>query len=294
MAEKLIFTVPKEYDNAKAIEFFKGYCKLSSRMITRLKREKDGILMDGKILRTIDFVKAGKIVEINPPDEESQITPVSGNLDIVYEDEHILIVNKPPLMPVHPVKQHQTDTLANLVTYYMQSKGESYVFRAHNRLDRDTSGLVVIAKDRYCANSLKNTVFKTYYALCHGKIEQSGTVRAPIGLKEDSKMVRHILDYGPPAITHYEVIESNNEISFIKLKLETGKTHQIRCHMSSLGHPLLGDDLYGGSLELISRQTLHCGEITFIHPITKDKITVKREIPDDMKTILQNCIIKED
>lgn len=288
MADKLIFTVPEEYNNAKAIDFFKGYCNLSSRMITRLKQEKDGILMDGKILRTIDFVYTGKMVEINMPDEDSQIVPINGSLDIAYEDEHILIVNKPPSMPVHPVKQHQNDTLANIVTFYMQSKGENYVFRAHNRLDKDTSGLVVIAKDRYCANCLKNKVDKIYYALCHGKIEHDGTVRAPIGLKEDSKMVRHILNHGTPAITHYEVIESNDIFSFIKLRLETGKTHQIRCHMASLGHPLLGDDLYGGSLELIKRQTLHCGDITFIHPISGDKISVKRKIPDDMNLILNS------
>lgn len=293
MAEQLKFTVPIEYNNVNALRFFKEYCGLSSRMITRLKREKDGILMGGKILRTIDSVHTGDIVLINMPDESSQIVPVKGELDIAYEDEHILIVNKPPSMPVHPVKQHQKDTLANIVSYYMRSKGENYVFRAHNRLDKDTSGLVVIAKNRYCANSLKNTVEKTYYALCHGKIEKGGTVRAPIGLKEESKMVRFILEGGSPAITHYEVVKSCDEFSFIRLRLETGKTHQIRCHMSSLGHPLLGDDLYGGSLEFISRQTLHCGKIELIHPISGNKIIVERDIPDDMKNIL-NRIEKED
>lgn len=293
MAEQLKFIVPSEYDNVNALRFFKEYCGLSSRMITRLKREKDGILMDGKILRTIDFVHTGNIVLINMPDESSEINPVKGTLDIAYEDEHLLIVNKPPSMPVHPVKQHQQDTLANIVSYYMKSRGENYVFRAHNRLDKDTSGLVVIAKNRYCANSLKDTVDKTYYALCHGKIEKGGTVKAPIGLKEESKMVRFILDYGPPAVTHYEVISSCNEFSFIRLKLETGKTHQIRCHMASLGHPLLGDDLYGGSLELISRQTLHCGKIELIHPVSKEKITVECDLPDDMKDILK-ILKKED
>ena len=286
MSEKLEFIVPDEYDGKKAIAFLRKYCNLSARMITQLKRKKDGILMNGKILRTVDFTQAGSRVEINLPDEESEIVPVEGNLDIIFEDEHILIVNKPCSMPVHPVKQHQTNTLANIVTYYMKSGGENYVFRAVNRLDKDTSGLVLIAKNKFCANALKNKVSKNYFALCHGKLDCGGTISAPIGLKEDSKIVRHVLDSGTVAITHYEVICSDDNISFVKLWLETGKTHQIRCHMSSIGHPLLGDDLYGGSLELITRQTLHCGEMTFIHPVTDKEISVSCKLPEDMQNIL--------
>ncbi|WP_294464955.1 RluA family pseudouridine synthase [uncultured Ruminococcus sp.] len=286
MSEKLEFIVPEEYDGKKAIAFLRKYCNLSARMITQLKRKKDGILMNGKILRTVDLTQAGNKVEINLPDEESEIVPVEGNLDIVFEDEHILVVNKPYSMPVHPVKQHQTNTLANIVTYYMKSRGENYVFRAVNRLDKDTSGLVLIAKNKFCANALKNKVSKNYFALCHGKLECGGTISAPIGLKEDSKIVRNVLDSGTVAITHYEVICSDDNISFLKLWLETGKTHQIRCHMSSIGHPLLGDDLYGGSLELISRQTLHCGEMTFVHPVNRKEISVSCKLPEDMQKIL--------
>ncbi len=286
MAEKLIFKVPDDCDNMIALQFLKQKCKLSSRIITRLKREKDGILMDGKLLRTVDLVKSAAIVEINLPDEESSIVPIKGELDIVFEDSHLLIVNKPPSMPVHPVKQHQEDTLANIVSYYAQNKGENYIFRAVNRLDKDTSGLVIIAKDRYCANSFKSGVHKIYYALCHGKVETSGTIKAPIGLKEDSKMVRYVLEEGTPAITHYKVCFSCEDYSLLELWLETGKTHQIRCHMSSLGHPLLGDDLYGGTLEKIQRQALHCGEITFTHPVTREIITVKADLPEDMKEII--------
>lgn len=286
MSEKLEFIVPGEYDGKKAITFLRKYCHLSARMITQLKRKKDGILMNGKILRTVDFTQAESRVEINLPDEESEIVPVEGNLDIVFEDEHILIVNKPPSMPVHPVKQYQQNTLANIVTYYMKSKDENYVFRAINRLDKDTSGLVMIAKNKFCANALKNKVSKNYYALCHGKLECSGTISAPIGLKDDSKIVRHVLESGTVAITHYEVICSDDNISFLKLWLETGKTHQIRCHMSSIGHPLLGDDLYGGSLDRISRQTLHCGEMTFIHPVNSKEISVNCKLPEDMQKII--------
>ena len=287
MSEQLKFTVPDECDKMLAKNFLRKNCYLSARMITQLVRKKDGIMMNEKILRTIDFVESGAEVIINlPEDRQSQITPVKGNLDICYEDSNLLIVNKPPLMPVHPVKQHQEDTLANLVAYYAAEKSENYTFRAINRLDRYTSGLVLISKDRYSANKLKNSVDKTYYAICHGKIESDGTIKAPIGLLPESKMVRHILKEGKAAITHYHIIYSSRELSFIELNLETGKTHQIRCHMASIGHPLLGDDLYGGSLEKISRQALHCGEMKIKHPITDEEFIVKAKIPNDMMQII--------
>lgn len=293
MAEKLIFKVPAEYDGVKAQNFLRKYCGLSARMITRLKQEKDGILLNGKILRTVDLVNAEGVVELNLPQEKSFIVPTQGTLDIVYEDGHILVVNKPNSMPVHPVKQHQTNTLANIVSHYMKIRGEDYVFRAVNRLDKDTSGFVLIAKNKFCANALKNRVEKTYFALCHGNILSGGTINAPIGLKENSKIVRCVSNDGVSAVTHYEVIDSCDEISFVRLWLETGRTHQIRCHMASIGHPLLGDDLYGGSLSLISRQTLHCGELNFVHPVTGKKIILSGNLPDDMKNILVQYELKE-
>lgn len=286
MDNKLIFTVPEEYDNKKAIIFFKEKCGLSARMLTRLKRIPNGITMNGQLLRTVDCVKGGMTVEISLPEEKMLIEPIKGTLDIAYEDKYFLIVNKPPYMPVHPVKQHQNDTLANIVSYYSQSQGESYIFRAINRLDKDTSGLVIIAKDRFCANAMKGRTQKIYYALCHGRLEGRGTVSAPIGLLEDSKMVRHILKEGPKAVTHYKSIYADDNYSLIELKLETGRTHQIRCHMASLCHPLLGDDLYGGTLEHIKRQALHCGKISFIHPVTNNMIEVAADIPDDMKRLI--------
>ena len=284
MPEQLKFTVPKQYDGVCAKRFLREYCTLSARMITSLKREKEGILLNGKILRTIDSVFEGQQVIVNLPDEASlYIAPVEGMLDIVYEDSFLLIVNKPPYVPVHPVKQYQTDTVANFVMAYSQKRGERYVFRAVNRLDRNTSGLVMIAKDRFTVNKLKHGVKKTYYAFVHGEVKEGGTVCTPIGLREDSKIVRHVLESGAPAITHYEVVNSSKEISLLKLWLETGKTHQIRCHMAYLGHPLLGDDLYGGSRELIQRHALHCEKMEFCHPVTGEAIEVRAEMPEDFK-----------
>lgn len=285
MSDKLYFTVPGDCGGMKAKWYLKSRCGLSTRMITQLKREKDGILMDGKILRTIDRVKAGASIVITLPDEDMDIEPVKGELDIVYEDSSVLVVNKPPFMPVHPVRQHRTDTLANFVAWrYRENNG--FVFRAVNRLDRNTSGLVVIAKNRFAVNKLKNAVDKSYIAIVHGRAEQSGTVDAPIGLRDDSAIFRCVRDDGRRAVTHYEVVEANDDRSVLRLWLETGRTHQIRCHMSYIGHPLLGDDIYGGSRELIDRHALHCAEISFSHPVTGKKITLSAPLPDDMKELL--------
>ena len=288
MAEKLYFAVSQDCDGMTAKWFLKSRCGLSTRMITRLKREKDGILMDGKILRTVDKVGAGASIVISLPEEDASfVEPREGLLDIVYEDTHLLVADKPPLMPVHPVKQHQTDTLANIVAWYAAQKGESYVFRAHNRLDRNTSGLVLMTKDKYSVNFLKNKVRKTYFALVHGSLAGEGTIDAPIGLRDDSKIVRCVRTDGSPSVTHYQSIFHTDSISLLRLWLETGRTHQIRCHMSYLGYPLLGDDLYGGSTELIPRQALHCGSIRFIHPVTGKELVLDTPLPEDMNRIIQ-------
>ena len=289
MPEQLAFTVPEEYDGQQAKRFLKGFCELSTRMITSLKREKEGILLNGKILRTVDPVFAGQQVIINLPEEESlYIEPCEGRLDVVFEDAYLLIVNKPPFMPVHPVKQYQTDTLANRVVSYAAKSDGRFVFRAVNRLDRNTSGLVMIAKDRYTVNKLKNRVNKTYIACVHGEVLCGGTVNAPIGLLENSKIVRHVVESGSPAVTHFEPVYSKKEYSVLRLWLETGRTHQIRCHMAHLGHPLLGDDLYGGKTDLIPRHALHCAEMSFFHPVSGEETAVNAPLPPDMSIFLNN------
>ena len=286
MSEQLSFTVPPDCDGMAAKTFLRWRCGISTRMITRLKREKDGILMDGKNLRTVDPISSGSVITVTLPEEEMSIEPVKGALNIVFEDAHLLALNKPPFMPVHPVKQHQTDTLANRVAYYAAQRGEDYVFRAQNRLDRNTSGLVLVCKDRFCINKLKGAVEKTYLALVHGRVEQQGTVDLPIALRDGSKIVRCTSPDGKPAVTHYRPLSVFDDISLIELKLETGRTHQIRCHMSSIGHPLLGDDLYGGSPELISRQALHCAEMRFVHPVTGETVSLNVMMPDDMQAVI--------
>lgn len=266
--------------------YLKKHCKVSARMITRLKREKNGILRNDELLRTIDNVFSGDIVKLNLPEDKNEIVPIKGHLEVLYEDDYVIVVNKPYNMPVHPTKIHQEDTLANYLMYMQQRKGERYTFRAINRLDKDTSGLVVIAKDRYCANYLFKTMNKIYIAVCEGIVEGTGTINKPIGLLEGHTIQRAIMESGEPSITHYKSVEHINNHTLLEIILETGHTHQIRCHFSGIGYPLAGDDMYGGSVDLISRQALHCKTVSFLHPITHEQIEVTSEIPEDIKRII--------
>lgn len=283
----LSFTVPTEYDNKEAKQFLKKYCNISARLLISLKQEEMGITRDNKLLRVIDNVFAGDVVKLKLPQDNNEIVPVKMPLDIAFEDEHILVINKPFLMPVHPTHDHYTDTLANGVAYYMENKGEHHSFRALNRLDRDTTGLVLIAKHAYAANALSREVDKTYYAVCEGFITESGTVDLPISLKEGHIMKRQAGCGGAYAVTHYTPIKTVNNHTLVAVKLETGRTHQIRVHMSHIGHPLAGDDMYGGSLKYINRQALHCGDIRFSHPITHELIELSANLPFDMENLLK-------
>ncbi len=285
--EKTIsFTVPKSYDKIDAKTFLRKYCELSARTLSKLKRTNLGITRNGALLKTTDILSSGDIVVLAMPDDINEITPIKGELDILFEDEYIMVVNKPPLMPVHPTKIHQEDTLANIVSYYMKQRGEHYTFRAINRLDRDTSGCLLLAKDRYCANALPATVAKEYVAVCEGEIKESGTVDKPIKVMEGRSIQRVVTDVGARSVTHYFPMKYKNSHTLTRFILETGRTHQIRCHMSSIGHPLAGDDMYYGSLQFITRQALHCRKISFSHPITQEKIEIISPLPKDICSVL--------
>ncbi|MBQ9673892.1 MAG: RluA family pseudouridine synthase [Ruminococcus sp.] len=282
----LEFTVTQSCDGMLCKEYLKKVCNVSSKMITKLVRTEMGITRNGELLRTVDSVCNGDVIRLKLPQDENEIIPTEGELDVMYEDNHILIVNKPDNMPVHPTKNHQTDTLANIVRFYSLNKNEHYTFRAINRLDRDTSGLVVIAKDRYTASCLKG-LYKEYTAVCQGEMINDGTVSANIRLCPNSKMLREVHTSGAYAVTHYKVLQTNGEHTLILCTLETGRTHQIRCHMSYLGFPLAGDDLYGGSKEKIHRQALHCSRVEFKHPVTGENIDIKSKIPENIRQIIE-------
>ncbi len=284
----LKFTVPSQYDNTQAKWFLRNYCNISVRLITALKLVPLGISRNGELLRVIDTVFENDVIQIKLPEDNNQIEPVDIPLDICYEDDHIIVLNKPPYMPVHPTHGHIYDTLANGVAFYLNNKNESFSFRAINRIDRDTTGLVLVAKHSYAASNLVKNVHKKYVAVCEGEILNAGTVDAKISLLPGHTIQRTAgTPDGVTAITHYNPILTKNGHTLVEFNLETGRTHQIRVHMSHINHPLAGDDMYGGSLEYIKRQALHCKTITFLHPVTHKEITVTTNLPDDMKNIIK-------
>lgn len=229
-------------------------------------------------------------------EKPSEIDPEALPLDIRYEDEYLLIVNKPPGQLVHPTTKEAHGTLAGAVLYHYETKGETHSYHPIHRLDRDTSGLVLIAKEpqvQYLLTAKDGTkrFHREYLAIVEGRPKlPEGLIDAPIARALPSIILRKVSPEGKEARTHYKTLSSTERegklLSLIELKLETGRTHQIRVHMSYLGHPLLGDDLYGGSLELMQRQALHACRLHFIHPITKEQINVKAELPRDMQRLL--------
>lgn len=284
---RLDFIVPLEYDGAPLKAFLRGYCGMSARLLTALKREEDGILKNGAFVRVIDTVRAGDRIAIHMPRESCFIPPVPLPLHVIYEDAHLLVLDKPAGMPVHPTScGHTGDTLANAVSFYMAQKGESYAFRPLNRLDKDTTGLVLTAKEPFSACKLTNCVEKAYLAVCEGELSGSGTVNAPIKIKQGHTIEREVSSGGQNAVTHYTALQRFDGHTLLSLRLETGRTHQIRVHMAYLGHPLLGDDMYGGSLKQTGRQALHCAQIRFSHPITGKPVELSAPLPADMVRLL--------
>lgn len=252
---------------------------VSRRLVTRLKRIENGILCNGEKIRTIDLVKQGDKIILSEQDEKFLEPNISLNVPIVFEDEHLIVFNKPPFMPVHPSIKHQGDTLGNYFAAYC----DGLTFRPVNRLDRDTSGCVVVAKNQYSALALQKTIDKVYFAVCHGHPEKTGCIDLPIARENESIIKRCVSSEGQSAVTNYEVIAQNEEYSLVKIILETGRTHQIRVHFSYIGHPLAGDDMYGGErTDFFERQALHCGEVSFTHPITNTLIGVKAEHEFDL------------
>lgn len=284
----LEFVVDKDFEKQTVGRYLRTYCSVSARTLAKLKRVEGAILLNGNKARAIDPVKKGDKISIDIPSGVSDgVTAVELPIDIVYEDKYLVVINKPPFMPVHPTKVHQLDTLANALCFYAKQRGEQYTFHAVNRLDRNTSGLVIVAKDRHTASIMsQNEITKHYTAFVMGEIADKGTVNEPIELSENSKIVRTVTPEGKPSVTHYEPLENKDGFTVLKLVLETGRTHQIRCHMSHIGHPLLGDDLYGGSMSKINRHALHCGFISFNHPIGGEFIEISADLPDDMKGLL--------
>ncbi len=282
---KIEFIVTKDLEGTEIKYILYKSLDLSSKLIRKLKTYDDGIMLNNKKATVREKVSSGDVLSLNIKDEASlNIVPNDIPLDIIYEDEDILAVNKPFDMPTHPSQNHYEGTLANGVMNYY--KGKDFVFRAVNRLDRDTTGIVLIAKNRYsselfCRQIRSGEIQKTYLAIVSGTPENiKGVVEGPIKRKEDSVITRIVADDGQYAKTEYEVLKSENGFSLVKLMPKTGRTHQIRVHMAHIGHPLYSDFIYGNEVEG-ERTRLHCSELTFYHPVKGEMLTLTAPVPDD-------------
>ena len=270
----------------------RGY---SYQNLTQLKKMPESILVNSVWSYMRTTLKNGDILTVHIQENESSphIPPVKLPLDIIYEDEDIIVVNKPAGMPIHPSLNNYRNSLANALMYYYQEQGEPFIFRCTNRLDRDTSGLTVIAKHLVSSSILssmgvRHEIIREYLAVIRGSLKLSeGTIDAPIGRTGSSLIERRIdFEHGERAITHYRVIEEKNGHSLVSLTLETGRTHQIRVHMKYIGHPLVGDYLYNPDMEFIDRQALHSHRLSFLHPVTAKQMEFTAPLPADMQRIL--------
>lgn len=280
---EIIFKIDDKNSGLMIRDFLRNF-GVSSALLTKLKQDENGIKLNGKFAKAIEVLKSGDNLTVNIKNSGKMPEKFEcENVKVAYNDEDILVLNKPPLMPVHESRNHRGDTLANVAACYMES---DCAFRAVYRLDRDTSGLVLIAKNELAASKLAGKIKKDYYAVVSGKFEGRGTIDLPIRRVRESIIERGVFDDGERAVTHYEAIKTDGENTLLKLNLETGRTHQIRVHFSHLGAPLLGDTLYGGSCEKINRQALHCKTIYFTHPITHEKITVDCDFPKDFEGLI--------
>lgn len=260
MSRTLSYAIPPEWQGRPVKDFLRRQLGLSARALAELKRLEGGLTLNGKPCRSVDPLPAGGVLELRLPAENVFYEPVAGPLSILYEDEDYLIVDKPPGMPIHPSPGHDRDSLLNRVAYYYGKTGQTPAFRPLYRLDRDTSGLVAVGKHRLAVSSAQQE--KRYLAVCEGFLSGCGTVDVPIGLEVGSKIKRCCGTEGAqPAVTHWRALAQREGHTLLELRLGTGRTHQIRVHMAFLGHPLAGDDLYGGSCTCIARQALHCGRL---------------------------------
>ncbi|NRT89832.1 RluA family pseudouridine synthase [Clostridium beijerinckii] len=291
--EKQVVNIEK---GTKIREYLKVELGLSTRLIRSASLGKR-IFVNDEVVKMNRVLNEGEIIKIDLEKDESQdIAPEKMDIDIVYEDEDILVVNKKPFMVVHPTKSYQSGTLANGVINYFMESGQNCIVRLVSRLDMNTSGLIIIAKNQFSHGMLskemsENKVEKKYLALVHGIMkEKQGTIDLPIYKPEGIENgIRRVIDErGQRSITHYKVVEEYNESSLVECKLETGRTHQIRVHLSHLGHPIYGDTLYGDGDEedLIKRQALHAYGLDFKSPRSGEMLSLRAELPDDMKELI--------
>lgn len=264
---------------------------VSSRMVRKAKDGKS-IMLNERVVSVNAKVRRNDIVSLLLEEEPNIFEPQPIPLEVVFENEDLLVVNKQPYIVVHPTKGHPDGTIGNAIAWHFKQSGFDSKIRFINRLDRDTSGLLLVAKNGYAQQVVSNQMIadeveKGYMALVHGQMQaDSGTINLPIGRPDPEDVRRAVMADGQESITHYEVIERFKDASLIKIRLETGRTHQIRVHFSHLGHPLIGDELYGSPSTLIKRQALHSYSVKLRLPRTGEAIALESDLPEDFKTLI--------
>ncbi len=321
LCRTITYSIEADASGQKISHFLKsrGY---SEQNLVNLKKDSESIRVNGIYVHQNFVLREGEQLEVNIREMESseQILPVDLPLSIVYEDEDLMVINKPAGMPIHPSRHNYMNSLGNGLAWYFREQGHPFVFRCINRLDRDTSGLTIVAKHMVSAailsrmvaaksdqESKTSVIHREYLAIVRGMVEpKQGTVDAPIARKESANLER-VVDFvhGERAVTHYQVMAEQSGYSLVKLRLETGRTHQIRVHMKYLGYPLVGDFLYnplyaGNQIDRVAgdamrkadgydihRQALHAYRLTFLHPMTGKAMEFTAPMPEDMKQLIE-------
>jgi 23S rRNA pseudouridine1911/1915/1917 synthase len=293
MSKNLRYEVNHIGTDMKIRDYMIDILNLSGRFTRNAAMEKR-IKVNGKVAKLNYKLATGDIILVQIEKEESQnIIPEDLSIEIMYEDEDLLVVNKRPFMVVHPTKSHPIGTLSNGIIYHFRQNNEACIVRLVSRLDRDTSGLIMVAKNQFAHMNLaksmeENKIIKSYLAVVHGNIEpETGTIDLPIGRPSEDTIKRIVCEYGQRSITHYRRLESLKGGCLIELTLETGRTHQIRVHLSHIGNPIYGDSLYGiEDSDLINRQALHAYKLIIPHPRTGKELNLVSDLPQDIKKLI--------
>ncbi len=294
MERILDYEIREEYAGLRISQFLDRQGFSLQNMIL-LKKMPENTLLNGKFVHLKERVTTGDHLRIHIREEVSsrKISPVKLPLDIIYEDEDILVINKASGMPIHPSQNNYENSMANGLAWYFKEKDQAFIFRCANRLDRDTSGLTIVSKHMLSGNRISTMtasreIHREYLAICRGSLEpKEGVIDAPLGRKGTSIIEREVnFQTGERAVTHYQLVEERNGHSLVRLVLETGRTHQIRVHLKYLGYPLVGDYLYNPDMEYIHRQALHAYRVTFVHPVTGEAMEFTAPMPEDMKKVL--------
>jgi len=287
------YIIDKENDGIKLGVYLKNRLMMSRNGLIKVKKS-GSLKVNGYKAHTDIIIKAGDKVEFELPDRNSEnILPEFMPLDIIFEDDYLIVINKEAGIPTHPSRNHYMGTLANGLMCHWMEEGRDITIRPVNRLDKNTSGLVIFAKSSHIQHLMsiedyRSKITKEYLAVVQGVVgADSGTVDAPIAREKLHSIRRVVREDGAEAVTHYSVIERYEDCSLLEIVPETGRTHQIRVHMAHLGYPLLGDELYGGSQERIKRHALHAHRISMLHPIENRMLEFSAQIPSDMKELIK-------